>query len=276
MIEGLGMGQYPSKPRPWHGPATFALIIICAQISCSLLNQSCRAQEGNTNSQETRATLLRERTAKWIKQQQEKEANRLDVQRGVQVNNKSADAQRQLESLRQFHQKTLNDMKNARIVVGPQSVPTYTASEIEETRRSMDFAEYAFEHRNWGTRELSADAQHRIDALDTSSANLQWQLEADQSKRGFKLSPVGTNLYVRNYQVGGTDEDMNDERQPVGQHAHSLALPGTQVPGNSPLVVKQGRLPVARLQSKGGPMSNLQDQSGQEVRTSVTGQLLKL
>jgi len=270
------MGQYPSKSRLWHGPITFALIIICVQITCPRFSQSCRAEEASTSSKETRATLLRERTADWIKHQQEKEANRLDAQRGVQVNNRSADAQRQLESLRQLHQRQLNDMKNARIVVGPQSVPIYTASQIEEARNSMEFAEYAFQHRNWGTQELSADAQHRIDALDTSSANLQSQLEGDQSKRGFKLSPVGTNLYVRNYQLGGTDNNMSDERQLVGQRANSLALPGTEAAGNSALVVKQGRLPVSRVQSKDGSMSNLQDQSGHLVRTSVTGQLLKL
>jgi hypothetical protein len=271
------MERYPPEPRRWRGPVAYTLIIVCVQITCTCFNQSCRADEdGNKSSQEARATLLRQRTAEWIKYQQDKEAKRLDAQRGMQVTNRSADAQRQLELLRDLHQRTLNDMKNARVVVGPQSVPTYTASEIEEARKSMDFAEYAFQHRNWGTQELSADAQHRIDALDTSSANLQSQLSADQAKRGFKLSPVGTNLYVRNYQLGGTNDDTSDEQQSVGQHAHSLALPATEAAANSALVIKQGRLPVAQAQSKGGSMSQLQDKSGRLVRTSVTGQLLKL
>src|SRR5262249_44604067 len=99
------------------------------------------------------------------------------------------------------------------------------------------------------------------------------QLELDKSRHGFKLSPVGTNLYVRNYQLGGGGAAYDDEEMPATGLRAPAAKTLSRGQALSAARAVPGRLPAIKPLT--GVSSAAGGKSGVVVETTVTGKYLK-
>jgi hypothetical protein len=251
--------------------------------------QPCRADDSSQNLQSVRAQQQLQSSIQRIQAQHGALTQQLtDLQRRALANQQYQ--QTQFQALHDRNQQTLTQMRQAVTpYVDPDGhtryAPTYSADYITNTSRRMDLQEQQYANEANLQANLANDAQHRSNILDTESHNLESQLNSDQSNHGFKLSPVGTNLYVRNYQLGGSGGDDQDDdssaHTPAGSLGSPTALPAQRTPGGlrsapAPLAAQPGRLSnVNQKPTTGITNRSVAGKSGKVVQTTVTGQYLK-
>jgi hypothetical protein len=255
----------------------------------SLAFQPCRADNNNQpNGQSLRQKQELQESIAQIKAQQALEVRSSFAQTGDAIMSRNLEAQRTLQAMKQRDQHDLKAMREAGNWANYGDgttvwVPAYTPQEIAAESRRLQNEETKYQTSDHGQAEMAESHLQRSNELATVATNLESQLESDQSKRGFKLSPVGTNLYVRNYQFGGTGEDDQSDKYPVrtpaGLPGSPLALPASRASGGSrssqtPLVAQQGRLANGDQKSSKGISQRSAGKSGRVVQT-VTGQYLK-
>jgi hypothetical protein len=223
--------------------------------------------------QSVRENQQLQRSIATIHAQQLAEVERLASESVKAIARRNLEVQWQVETLHSRNQDTLLQMRRAGYNTADQYgrlhwVPTYTPEEIWDTSQRMTDQEKIYGSTDHGQAQITASDQHRANALEVDASNLQSQLETDKSNHGFKLSPVGTNLYVRNYQVGGSgdDDQYNDyyPKSPAGSHKSPVAL-----------AAQPGRLPNANPKASAGITDRSAGKSGRVVQTTVTGQYLK-
>jgi len=257
----------------------------------SLSIQPCWADDNATDVQSLRQKQQLQASIARIKAQQALEAQQSSSQTGNAIARRNQEVQWQIQDLHNRNQDTLVQMRRAGNYVYDRNgsaywVPAYTPEQISDTSRRMQDQEQAYQMTDHGQVQMAESHLHRSNELDTAATNLESQLETDRSNHGFKLSPVGTNLYVRNYQVGGSGgDDQDDEsspvRRPSGSLGSPLALPNQRTPGGSrsspaPLAAQPGRLSHGNQKPTAGITDrSVAGKSGRVVQTSVTGQYLK-
>lgn len=257
-------------------------------IGCVGIQQPCLADDSTQNSQSVRAQQQLQSSIQRIQAQHGALTQQLtDVQRRALANQQYQ--QTQFETLHNQNQQTLTRMRQAVTPYVDQDghtryAPTYSADYIVNTSRRMDLQEQQYANEANLQANVANDAQHRSNILDTESHNLESQLNSDQSNHGFKLSPVGTNLYVRNYQVGGSGGDDQDDdssaHTPAGSLGSPTGLPTQRTPGGfrsspAPLAAQPGRLTPGKPKTSPGITERAAGKSGRVVQTTLTGQYLK-
>jgi tetratricopeptide (TPR) repeat protein len=138
-------------------------------------------------------------------QQAERLANRVAFADGTSIDNMQDSGSTYAADISQAGIQTVSDMESA-YVTGPAGScdrqPVYSAAEIEEARQY--YANYAASVQQataTGTRLAQQNLADKERKLQNTIANLQDQLATPMpSNGGVRLSPVGTNLYIRNYQ----------------------------------------------------------------------------
>jgi hypothetical protein len=228
--------------------------------------QPCLADDSNLQSQRQKQEL--KSSLALIRAQQGSAVQKLaDDQRRALAAREYQQAT--LERLHEQNQATLSQMRQARTTYvdqygTEQTVPTYSQGYILNTSRRMDLQEQQYANEANFQGHLAQDALHRSGVLDTESDNLKSQLESDQVSHGFKLSPVGTNLYVRNYQLGGSDADDDQ----TYRYSPQSGPP-------KPLVAQPGSLLAGKSKASSPLTVRSAGKSGRVVQTTVTGQYIK-
>jgi len=251
----------------------------------SLALQPCWADSNNqANEQSLRQKQELQESIARIKAQQALEVQSSSAQTGEAIMSRNLEAQRILQDMKKRDQDDLTAMREAGYYAtdgdgGSVWIPAYTPQEIAAESRRMQNEETKYQTSDHGQAQMAESHIQRSNELATVATNLESQLETDQSKRGFKLSPVGTNLYVRNYQFDGPGEDdQNSTPMPAGSPGSPLALPAQRTPGGSrssqaPLVAQQGRLSNGNQKTTKGISQRSAGKSGRVVQTTVTGNI---
>jgi hypothetical protein len=253
----------------------------------SLVLQPCWAANNyQPNEQSLRQKQELQESIARINAEQAQEVQSSSAQTGEAIMSRNLEAKRILQDMKKRDQDDLTAMREAGYYApdgdgGSVWIPAYTPQEIAAESRRMQNEETKYQTSDHGQAQMAVSNLQRSNELATVATNLESQLETDQSKRGFKLSPVGTNLYVRNYQFAGTgdEDDQNSAQAPVGSPGSPLALPASRASGGSrssqtPLVTQQGRLSNGYQKSSKGISQRSAGKSGRVVQT-VTGQYLK-
>jgi hypothetical protein len=258
------------------GFARLSLNFFVAQ-SLALTMAGVGLADAHVNPQDARDKQEFERSRQLISAQRQAALDQVAARTAVEVNRLNADIARRTAELHARNQQTLQNMRRAYAyekfpdhIVRP--VRTYSQREIDDTAQQMSQQEEASVNGNYLRSQLSAQFLRQKDEVDLEADNLQSQLDVDRSRHGFKLSPVGTNLYVRNYQLGGGSAG-DDENMP----ATGLRAPAARTlsNGQTPTAARAvpGRLSVTKPPA--GISSVDAGKSGTMVKTTVTGKFLK-
>ena len=162
-----------------------------------------------------------------------------------------AAAERQAAQIRTEGEQAIARMKNSYTVTKTGRYPKYTDEEIAETQARYDNQVALLLAR---VPRISNDAIKRQESLIESAQDLQEQLQ--QGPAGcdsVMLQPVGTNLYVRNYQSIGEQYERMPHVQP------RIAVP------------QLGTYQTGRFQNQPGTVSV----GRSETNSVVSGQLLR-
>jgi hypothetical protein len=119
-----------------------------------------------------------------------------------------------VEDLHNQNQKALELMMHPQVHYGSRGKvreARYTTGEIAAAKEKMAREEAEAQRNREILEERAYQLQQKASrALQEEQEGLESQME--QSKPGaFKMSPLGTNLYVRNYQVGSGTEDAEQK-----------------------------------------------------------------
>jgi hypothetical protein len=255
--------------------ARLALSLILVQTLTFVRGGVCLADD-QVPPQNARDKQEFERSRKMIRAERQAAVDQVSAQTAVGVNRIYGDVARRVADLHARNQERLEQMRNAWVYRSDgryvRPVKLYSQEQIDKFAEDFIEQEQAYLHEESPQNQLRAAGEHQKNELEVGAENLESQLEVDQSRHGFKLSPVGTNLYVRNYQLGGGSADDEDDMPATGLRAPAAK---TFSNGQAPMAARAvpGRLSAAR--PLGGISSTAAGKSGTMVKTTVTGKYLK-
>ena len=216
----------------------------------------------NLTPQQRREAFERQRTLDLLKNQTDDAGQRLLAPSDPQLINDRINGA--LEQMQGKHAQTLNDMRNARYLVPDddtgimKTVSRYSPMDISS--KEQDYKREEDEYRTTLQRQEGNNlryAQSRAADLQADADNLASQLKETKANQSFRLSPVGTNMYVRNFETVGTEPreekapalsttQSQSARSPVGRSDKAIIPPGwnpLEEPGRklAPQASKVGR-----------------------------------
>jgi hypothetical protein len=260
----------------------FSLIELAAFSTCFVCSlQSTLAQESYpTNPQLERQQMLRARALDRIGAQVDSRSDAYLGDAKTQSERLQTNSTYAFNSLHAQNQRTLETMRNARMYVKSVAVPTYSASDIEMATENFRLQEEAYGDISQAkATQLQMEAARRTALYRDERKNLESQF-TNANIGSARLTPLGTNLYVRNYELaGGADRDDAYSKGPTlsglsaGKMKSSPFAPGgqnaSQKSAGAPVPMQAKAMTLKDTTGNGQALS-----ATRAVRTTVTGTLV--
>lgn len=220
-----------------------ALVLIVAWLSPAFADQH------PTDLQLRRSQRLQEDTLKRIGEQ----SSKLDQNYSAQAHSHADSIRSSIDNIPAMiknDEEDLDRMKQARWSkrTSRAGEPVYTLSEINAARADMAWREAEATRRAEQKNEYAYQSERKAaNTIQDIKQGLESQLGATQSG-GVQLSPLGTNLYVRNYTLSGSSHD--EEQAPSELRAQPYLMHSTSPRGWTSIPVSTQTAVSGRLIQK--------------------------
>ncbi len=219
----------------------------------------CQSQPvNNLTPQQKREAFERERTIELLKNQTNDAGQRMLAPSNPQLVNDRINSE--LGQMQAKHAQALYDMRNASYLVPDEDTGTMKNvarySSMQITSKEQDYQKEEQDYRAMLQREEANHlryAQSRADDLQADADNLASQLKETKANQGFRLSPVGTNMYVRNFETVGTEPQEEKAPAPSTTQPRSVR---SQVGGSDKMIIPAGWNPLEEPGRKLAPRAS--------------------